>query len=248
MTTQKKYIFKGNWWKYDNSDNKIPGVLEIIKDKKISLTLDNLFPTKNGKHYFPEKIRTVHGETSNKEFITLLNCVFTFVNYESHMALVGGHYKDFDDIKFKKIKINYSLLNEWAYSYWIESTTFENKKAINNYFKKDNISVKISKFNLIIGFHFNLRTIGKNELNKKRITFITITSKESKNLNDWWEVIIILRNFIILGLNTSVYPVEFIGITDRQKQVKIHSIAYRYNYNNIEEFNRRGELFTLKNI
>ena len=74
MVYQKKLIFKGNWWKYDNSDNKIPGKLEIINNKKISLITDTLFPVKNGIRSLPERIGTVFGETFNKKPITLLNC------------------------------------------------------------------------------------------------------------------------------------------------------------------------------
>ena len=248
MTTQKKYIFKGNWWKYEDNDNKTPGILEIINNKKISLTPDDLFPTKNGVHAIPDRIETILGETLKKKPITLFRCESFGINYNCKMALVGEHYKDFDDIKFKKIKIDYSLLNEWAYPYWIKSLTIENNKSIRNYYKKDNISIKIPEFNLIIDFHFNLRIIGKDPLNKKRVTFITITSKKPTNLTEWWKVIIILRNFIILGLNVPIYPYEFIGITEEQKRVKMYYIAYEYNYNVFEEWNRKGELFTLKNI
>lgn len=247
---QKKYIFQGNWWKYEDKDKKAAGTLEIINSEKISLIPGDLFPIKNGLHTsIMDKIGTVLGETLKKELITLLNCEsFIGFNCISSMALIGEHYKDFDEVKFKKIKINYSLLDEWSYSDWIKSLTFENNNTLRNYFKKDNTTVRIPEFNLIIDFHFNLKTVDKNQLNKERITFIVITSKEPKGLTEWWEVITILRNFMILGLNVPVYPGEITGITDKQKQVKIHRVAYGYSYNSIEEINRKGKLFTLKNI
>lgn len=248
MAVQKKITFMGNWWKYQNNDKKISGLLEIINNKEIILITNNLFPSQGGAHSIPERIEVIHGETSNKEPVTLFWGESWGASYNCRMALVGEHYKDFDDVKFKKIKINYSLLNEWAYSDWIESYIVENNKTVINYFKKDNISVKIPNFNLIIEFHFNLKTTGKNQLNKKRITFITITSTEPQNLNEWWNIIVILRNFIILGLNTPVYPSEFTGITDKYKQIGIYRIAYKYNDSDIGGFNHRGELFTLKNI
>lgn len=249
MKNSKKFTFKGTWWPYKNINNKIPGTLEIINNKKISLITDTLFPEKNGVHTFPEKIGTVLGETLNKKPITLLNCLsLVGSNYNSTMAIIGEHYEDFDDIKFKKIKINYSLLNIWAYSDWIKSYTVKNNKYIRNYFDKDNIKIKIEEFNLIVDFQFNLKMIDKNPLNKERITFIYISSKEPKGLSEWWDVITILRNFMTLGLNVPVYPGEFIGFTDGQKQVKIHRLAYGYNFNSIEEINRKGKLFTLKNI
>lgn len=250
MITQKKFHFRGYWWKYDNPSKKVPSNLEIINNEKISLKPGDLFSIKNGTiTSFMDKIGTILGETLKKEPITLLNCEsFMGFNLISHMALVGGHYKDFDEIKFKKIKINYSLLNVWAYPDWIKSYTVENNKVLRNYFKKDKISVKIPEFNLIIDFHFNLKTIKKDPSNKERITFIFITSKELKGLTEWWDIIITLRNFIILGLNVPIYPNEFVGITDKQRQVKIYRTAYGYNYNSIEEINRKGILFTLKNI
>lgn len=249
MKDSKKFTFEGNWWPYKNINNKIPGTLEIINNKKISLKTDILFPVKNGIHTLPEKIGTVLGETLKKKQITLLNCESLIgSNYNSPMALVGKHYKDFNDVKFKKIKVNYSLLEVWAYPDWIKSYTVKNTKFIRNYFDKDNIKIKIEEFNLLIDFQFNLKTIDKNPLNKERITFIYISSKEPKGLTEWWDVITTLRNFIILGLNVPVYPGEFTGFIDSHKQVKIHRLAYGYDYNSIEEINRKGKLFTLKAI
>lgn len=250
MTTQRKFHFKGYWWEYENPDKKVLSTLEIINNEKISLIPGDLFPIKNSViTSFMDKIGTVLGETLKKEPITLLNCeAFMSFNLTSYMALVGEHYKDFKEVKFKKIKINFSLLNIWAYSDWIKSYSVENNKTIRNYFKKNDIAIRIPEFNLIIDFHFNLKTIGKNQLNKERITFIAIASKESKGLKEWWEVVTTLRNFMILGLNVPVYPGEFTGITDRQKHVRIYRLSYGYNYNSVAEINRKGILFNLKNI
>ena len=46
MKIQKKFIFKGNWWKYGNKDNKVFGMLEIINNKKITLQLMIYFQQK----------------------------------------------------------------------------------------------------------------------------------------------------------------------------------------------------------
>lgn len=249
MTNQRKTTFKGNWWKFGDENTKVFGTLEIKSNRQITLTPNNLFPTKNGVHTLPEKIGTILGETLEKKPITLLNCEsFIGLNYNSSMALVGEYYKDFDEIRFKKIRINYSLLNEWAYPDWIKSYTFENNKTIINYFNKDTISIDISKLNLNIGFHFDLNKVCNSESDKIRRTFITITSQKSKGLTEWWDIIIILRNLMALGLNMPVHPYKFIGITDEQKKVKIPHIDYTYDFNGLEELKRKGNLFTLKDI
>lgn len=248
MIKKKKNTFKGNWWKYGDENNKVFGKLEINSNLQIILTTDNLFPTKNGVHTIPEKIGTILGETLDKKSITLLNCESFGFYYNSSIVLIGEYYKDFNEIKFKKIRINYSLLNEWAYPDWIKSYTIKDNKTIINYSKKDTISINVSELNLNISFHFNLNKIRNSKSGKKRNTFITITSQEYKDLNEWWSIIKILRNLMVLGLNMPVHPYKFIGITDEHKKINIPHIDYKYNSTWPEELKRKGTLFTLKDI
>lgn len=248
MINQKKNTFEGSWWKFGDENNKVFGKLEINSNLQIILTTDDLFPTKNGVHTIPEKIGTIFGKTLDKKSITLLNCESFGFYYNSSIALVGEYYKDFTEIKFKKIRINFSLLNEWAYPDWIKSYTINNNKTIINYSKKDTISINISELNLNISFHFNLNKIRNSKSGKKRNTFITITSQNYKDLDEWWDVIRILRNLMVLGSNMPVHPYKFIGITDERKKVNIPHIDYKYNSAWFEELKRKGNLFTLKDI
>jgi hypothetical protein len=243
-----KNIYKGHWWKYGDENNKVFGKLEINGNRQIILTADNLFPAKNGVHAIPEKIGTILGETLDKKSITLLNCESFGFYYNSSIALVGEHFKDFSEIKFKKIIINYSLLNEWAYPDWIKSYTIKNNRTTINYFKKDTISIDISGLNLDISFHFNLNKIRNSKYGKKRKSYMTITSQESKDINEWWNIIKILRNLMVLGLNMPVHPYKFIGITNKKNKVKIPHLDYMNNSNGLEELRRKGNLFTLKDV
>jgi len=232
----KKYIRRGVWWRSDFPDKKIPGTLEIIRNRSIKLKTDDLFPTKNGVHYFPSQLGTILGRTLKGEQVTLIDCgniIGEF--YGSTFALIGNHYKNLDSVKFSSIKVFYTLLVEWMF----EKNLKDNRVAC----KVEELGINIY-FDITMEKSIKRKTGAKKEL----VSSVIIESENQKNLHEWWDIIILLRNFIILGLNTPVYPYNYYGIENSKKIVKM----FRTTNTNFEEYSeqlrRKGTLFRLKDI
>lgn len=237
MDIYKKHNHKGIWWRSDFADEKIPGALEIIQNRSITLRTDILLPTKDGVHHFPSTIGTILGNTLKGEPVTLINCGYVFGDvYGSPLAIIGKHFKDCDDINFNSIKVFYTLLTEWAYK--------------EEYINENGTSFEIKDLGISIIFNFEpKKSVGKRKKNiEEIISSVTINSENSKDLQEWWDIIILLRNFIILGLNVPVYPYSFLGIKKNKKEVKIYRTTNTNFGHYLEKLRHEGYLFRLRDI
>ena len=257
MDSGKPIIFEGKWWLPSNNQ-KESGILRIIKDKEIKLELDYFINIKKGVKNNPlENFEIILGETTDGEKITLLNCWAAeffgkFFNIE--FVFIGEHFNNLKDIKFKSIEFAYTYLNEWAYPYWYKQSIYYKKNKVNKeritYIKKEPIKIFLdipdNKINLTFSFNLINSSDSSNKSYKKRKTILLAESDELRTFNEWWDIITIIRNFLILGTFKPIYSSILKAKINKRKKVDIYRTI---NVNmNLSDLRSNDMLFTLKDI
>ena len=257
MNTDKAIIYKGKWW-LPSSKQKEIGILRIIKDKEIKLELDYFINIKTGVKTNPlENFEIILGETSNGEKITLLNCwaaEFWGKFFNIGFVFIGEHFNSLKDIKFKSMEFKYSYLNEWSYPYWYKQSIYYKKNKVikveTTYIDKEPIKIFLNipdnKINLTFSFNLIDFLDSSNKKYKKRKTFLLAESEEQKTFSEWWDIITIIRNFLILGIFKPIYPSIIKAKISEKKVVDIYRTI---NVNiNLSDLRFSDMLFTLKDI
>jgi hypothetical protein len=262
MDIPKPIIYSGKWWLPSEKQKEV-GTLQIINDKEIRLELNYFLNLKPGMQINDDLINfeIILGETDNKEKITLCNCrgdgIFGKL-FKIEFVVIGEYFNTLEDVKFKSVEMKYTYLDEWSYPYWYAQSTYtgvkENKtyikKVKTTYIKKEpiKISLDIPENKLNLTFNFNL-TNSHDNVNKKykeRETTLFIESEEQKTFSKWWDIITIIRNFLILGITKPIHPSIISANINKRRKV----IIYRAININISLLDLRFSdmLFTLDNI
>lgn len=257
MDANETISYKGKWWLPSNKQ-KETGILRIIKDKEIKLELDYFINIKTGVKTSPlENFEIILGETTNGEKITLLNCWAAeffgkFFNIE--FVFVGEHFNSLKDIKFKSMEFKYSYLNEWAYFDWYTQSIYHKKNKVSKvettYIKKEPIKIFLNipgnKINLTFSFNLINSLDSSNKKYKKRKTVLLAELNEQRTFSEWWDIITIIRNFLILGIFKPIYPSIVKAKINKRRKVDIYRTI---NVNmNLLDLRFNDMLFTLKDI
>jgi len=249
MDTDKIISFKGNWWLPSEKQKEI-GELTIIENKEIRLKLNYFLGIQKGIQINGiRNFKIILGETTDYEKITLLNCWaadFLGKHFNIEYVFVGEHFNSLDDIKFKSIEFEYTYLNEWAYPFWYEQTLYQNKVKT-TYIKKEPIKLFLNiphnKIDLL--FSFNLIDSLDN-LSKKREAVLLAKSEKQRTFSEWWNVVVTIRNFLILGMFKPIYSNILEAETEKGEKIDIYRVInVNVNLSNLRFYNM---LFTLEDI
>lgn len=122
----EKIEYRGYWWRPDESDNQVAGILTFIPNEKIELELLGSFDKECtfSQFFHPKKEMVIHGLTDDSKKITLFVCNFrsshssssfpVFKYLPRHM-IVGKYLSDIDEQTFNKLTVFTPVMNSWLH-------------------------------------------------------------------------------------------------------------------------------------
>ena len=142
-----KFEYEGIWWLPDKPEKRISGTLRFTPNEGVILELIGSF--KDTKDILkPEIILGI----SNGKKITLHKCFETKPNnvsvpeslsFYADEVFVGAHFQKSEDIKFRKLCIRYSYLDEWVNIFEFNIT--DEKEMVIKYKKPEPIQASIGE-------------------------------------------------------------------------------------------------------
>lgn len=142
MKLSEPFEYKGYWWKPENPDNKVAGVLSYKPGESITLELIGTFDNENDAvmaFLSKSEESVIHGALENAKKVTLLKChpsgsvsfssFFPIIRYTCIYCFIGRHYSGLDDEGGFRMAIHFPELSYWSYPGMIKETIWENKES-----------------------------------------------------------------------------------------------------------------------
>ncbi len=217
----EEFEYTGVWWLPDNPENKLPGTLKFNQLEGAVLRLDGLFENISEKNLwnllYPEIIL---GVSFTGENISLYKCFenkrevsgHSTSSFYANFVFIGVHFQNKKEIKFKDLSIHFTYLNEWfdANGFSIEEILNSDGTIIR--YKKPQ-SVKIDAKGISIKFEtywsYSSETMKRVTIQQK--VYITIEKTENDTFENLRAAFYPIQNFLTLGVNNPVYPLEVKG-------------------------------------
>ncbi len=224
------FEYEGIWWLPDNPQKQISGTLRFTPEEGATLDLIGTFKDSINEMLNPDIIL---GISSNGKEITLYKCFEIRSNvsfpglltssFYADVVFVGAHFQKNEDIRFKEMSIYYLYLDEWVnISGFKIQLEFDEKEMLIKYESPASIQAGIDKdYKIFIGFGVTYPTLSivQKEVNIKQRTYIRIEPSVEKSLDEYWNIMGYIQNFLSLGIMEPVYPLIIRGITEVNKKM-----------------------------
>lgn len=141
MKFNEPFDYKGYWWKPNDPDNKVAGVLTYKPSESIILELIGTFDTEKdavGAFLNMSEESVIHGALENGKSVTLLNChpsgsvnfssFFPIIRYTCIYCFIGRHYTGLDEEGGFRMAIHFPELSYWCHPGIVRETFRENKE------------------------------------------------------------------------------------------------------------------------
>ena len=217
-----KFEYEGIWWLPDKPEKQISGTLRFTPNEGAILELIGSFKDTKDIMLKPEIIL---GISSNGKKITLHKCFETKSNisfpglltssFYANEVFVGAHFQKSEDIKFRELSIRYSYLDEWVNISGFNIT--DEKEIVIKYKQPEPIQASIGEdCKIFIDFQFTYSppSIVQKEASIKQRTYIRIEHSVEKSLEEYWNIMRHIQNFLSFGVTEPVYPLTVKGITE----------------------------------
>ena len=255
-----KFEYEGIWWLPDKPEKQVPGTLRFTPNEGAILKLIGSF--KDTKDTLkPEIILGI----SNGKKITLHKCFETKPNnvsvseslsFYADEVFVGAHFQKSEDIKFRKLSIRYSYLDEWVDISGFNIT--DEKEIVIKYKEPEPIQTSIGedcKIFIEIQVTRPTHSIVQKEASIKQRTYIRIEHSVEKSLEEYWNIMRHIQNFLSLGVTEPVCPLTVKGITESIKDMPYNLPVEVEIYRHSPEVSKtpktlypQNMLFTFKDI
>ncbi|HJH27711.1 MAG TPA: hypothetical protein C5S37_13335 [Methanophagales archaeon] len=234
----EEFKYEGKWWLPDKPEEKIIGTLKYTPGKEVVLDLEGSFGDLRDIKERP----TILGFSPEGKYITLYKCVGPWTSYHipgypkssfhAIYVFIGAHFQKKEDIKFKRLYVHYSHLNEW-----VDISGFEKEHDIQHLFDKEEkeIKYKLPKsiqaainddYKIFIDFRAYPES-SEQEVCIKQRTYIKIEPSEERSFGEFLNILHHIQNFLSLGTMKPVYPLTIEGITEANNPVEIfYSLPY----------------------
>ncbi len=238
VETIRPFTCKGLWWLPEKPEERVSGILTYVPQEGAFLELIGSFTDSiaNLTSTFAPEI--VLGET-NQGHVTLHGCVQTQFSigaissgkFMVRDVLLGHHFSSEADIKFEKLDVRYSSLDEW-----IDRSGFDKMALAENmrppwgkltiaYEFPASIEAALSAdCSVSIRFKANppmLRNPQK-EAGIVQENYVGLTFASLRNLRECYETLFHLRNFLTLAISAPIYPLELQAhVEDDKGTIKI---------------------------
>lgn len=218
------FEYKGVWFLPENPGNKMAGTLRFSPHEGAILELIGSFKgVENMLQLTDHEI--ILGYCG--KMVTLYECreigfnIGTHAvqrsNFRAKAVFLDAHFQKKEDVKFKRIAVHYSHLDEWVHITGFEIIRPIDKKGITvNYLLPD--SIEMTEFE---GWKMAIEIkaegpripLPQREVAIKERTFIAIESQEEKSFEKHFEMAEKLQNFLSLATMSPTRPEIFYGFT-----------------------------------
>jgi len=227
----EEFEYSGLWWLPDNQDKKIPGRFRFNQSEGAILELDGCF-TEDPKVTGLFNPTMVNGVSNTGKDITLHRCLGRGVTvtgafvepryYTSklyaHEVFVGVHFGREEDIKFNRLHIRYSHLDEWLN---LSPFKFEDneEEKVWRYKPPTLVQVSISdELRLAMAFELSY-TYPVTVLHVTHKGVIVIAPAREAYFEKYQQIVRRVQDFLSLALGEAVYPLDIEGQTESAKRV-----------------------------
>ena len=141
MRLEEAFEFKGYWWRPDDPNNMVAGVLTYKPGESIILELIGTFDKGNDAVVaFLNKSEegVIHGALGNAKKVTLLKCYpsgsvnmssfFPIIRYTCIYCFMGRHYGGMNDEGVFRMAVHFSELSYWCHPGMLTETFLEDKE------------------------------------------------------------------------------------------------------------------------
>lgn len=233
---------KGIWWLPDKPDKDVTGIIKYSPERGVILELFDTFRERVTQEnlklfYYP----IVIGYTFSGKYITLLDCQeirydIQTSSFRAEFCLVRpqDHFKEKNQIKFKKINLHFSDLDYWInmlvlnIDNLVKTGESNPKEKIIKYEIKDPLNFDLGEFKVVIKcnpdieFKFTKASIKIEELN-----IVSIDPGEEKDLDWYLNKITHLSDFLSLLIDLPVSPDKISGEIQGEHPYNIVDIYYQ---------------------
>jgi len=231
------FEYKGVWFLPEKPEKQVAGTLRFSPNEGAILELIGSFKGIEGMHGLADQ-EIILGYCGKK--VTLYKCIEVRSEIKSegvlsstfytNAAFLDIHFKKKEEVKFRKIAVNYSHLNEWVHITGFEIIQPNDRKGTTiNYTLPD--PIPIAEFERC-KISIEVKAIGptipppQKELKIKEQTFITMESPEEKPFEEHMEMAHKIQNFLSLATMNPVRPQAFHGYTPVYIVTKGDKIIY----------------------
>jgi len=244
-----KIEYKGNWYLPNSPDKQVSGTLSINENGEAIIELIGSLRdmASEGESSMPLDATTdiILGIAAGGKDITLLGRFIIgqdfFIAGLPHPALkeksptpqvsrdtanhvfVGIHFDSKDEIRFREISVNYSLLDEWAHITGFGDVVEKGRREIEFHYRAPDsiLLATVDDFKIYVGANASgskpVSWASRNATIDER-TFIRIEFSEEKPLEYCLNIVYQIANFLSFAMLQPVYPLNVTAQTDRALQ------------------------------
>lgn len=221
----ESFEYRGYWWLPDKPEEQVPGTLEFDPDS--GATLDLLGSFKDfGDLTTSLQPKLILGFSSDGKSITLRDCLeirtktsmpgMITTSFRAAVVFVGAHFERAEDVRFKRISVEFQYLDEWAdISGFTLKMPYDPKSHPRVIEHKTPESVRASVGNTEISLRFRSSMRESNpmvrEVSLIQKAHLAVEYPEDRSFDELSTVIHHLRNFLSLGVGEPVHPLEIWG-------------------------------------
>jgi hypothetical protein len=266
----EEFEFEGSWWLPETPEARVPGTLGFSTVSGASLDLPGSLKDP-GDHFAalereltePERIL---GFSAKGRAVTLWGCFerrkrvnlggFTRTSFHADVVVVGAHLDNAEDTRFTKMSAEYRHLDEWAGISGLTITMPEDRAAhpmVIEQRRPNPVSASVAGARVTVEVRATLRddSLGPSgEAAIKERTLLSVEYPEGKRFGEWSGTLHRLRNFLTLGVGSSVEPLAVRAETDGDDSVEIHyrPAGARGEAPSGRNVHRAEMLFTLRDV
>jgi hypothetical protein len=233
---QDSVEYSGLWWLPKNPENKIHGKLSYNPREGTILSLDGALNAKprNGEDFY----EIVLGVMSDGKRITLKNC-FQTEKHIRHLAkrkeqymtsefavsvfYVGYHFAKKEDIKFTRLSVEYSQLEEWLDERPFHFEESKSEEGLSEHilkFTMPNVKeIILDKFKISIGYGFSTGTDWRAPEFEAHAG-IWVDVSDEMHIDEFFPIVYHIRNFLSLATGNQIRITEIDGINKNMSDYK----------------------------
>ena len=249
---KETFSCEGKWWLPGETGDPLLGTLHYHFQEGLKLELKGIFKPFIKKDPRTSNSPVILGESDHGEKITLYGCACkgvkaplfstkeqrapSFSAFNCSIAFTDHHFSSTEEMKFKKIFVNFSHLDDWLGSSGFNITPdydkeTETSKILIEYIQPKPIIIKINEiFTITIDFFYNLPTgyYNQSEATIKQLITVCVESTDDCKISDFFEGIKQLERFFSLGIMRPSHAFNFMGImTNPNEKIEKYQIPIK---------------------
>ena len=225
----EEFECSGMWWLPDRVEKQVPGILKFNQTTGAELHL--IISFKNIEEIFKTSHHEIILGNTSKGNVTLYRCFethttirshgFSSTRYQAKVAFIGAHFLKAEDIKFKRIKVDYQYLYQWV---GLSGIIIDDKKEDGWFIghkQIEPIKMKVSdEYEIIIDTcaKYSAKTKLGKIVGIEENTNVIFESIIEMSFIEYHEIIDHFCNFLSFAVNERVYPLSIDGESEIRKQ------------------------------